>query len=55
MARQTFRIEEEIPPKEEDRECDRCDNKGARDFVGEWLCDNCILDDVFDEMNERDN
>lgn len=50
-----FNIEDHIPPRNEEKECDRCDNIGARDFVGEWLCNDCILDDVFEDMNEIDN
>lgn len=52
-----FNIHDHIPPMDHEKECDRpeCLNVGARYFAGEWLCNQCIYDDVFEEMNERDN
>jgi ribosomal protein L37AE/L43A len=55
MSVKKWRIEDHIPEMDEERQCDRCDNTGSRDFVGEWLCNQCILDDVFEEMDERNN
>lgn len=49
-----FNIGDLIPPRQ-DEPCDRCGVIGSRDFAGEKLCHQCVLDDVFDEMNERDN
>jgi hypothetical protein len=55
MAKQKWHIEDHIPEKDNDKPCERCNSLGSRNFVGEWLCNQCILDDVFEEMNERDN
>ena len=49
-----FNIHDHIPPLDEDLHCERCNTKGAKDFVGEILCNQCIYDDVFED-NERDN
>lgn len=40
---------------DEEKECIKCGAEGTRLFEEGDLCYQCTMDDVFKEMNERDN